>query len=585
MRLMEEHTLRQPVMVSRLPKFGSRPPGGANLPVANGSAIPSGPGAGTKALGAPRQNGIVRPPPTLSFKWKERAEPEESRGGAYRPQQQQQQQRAPVTAREIKRPSAPMATAVRRSASSVSSTSHRTAHHPASTRLAANHGLSNGHGGLSQSCDSLGLMPQDNMVRSQSFSHTTRVPGSGGTPIARSFSFNQELPRPTTTRQTPPTRSPLTLPTPTLNGARGGKMTGIARVQSAGTSLLAPANLKKPLLPAPASSKPSALSYRLMRPSLIRQPRPTPIGRAQEEPAKDLGQKGQREGSEGASVRDDALIAPQSSSPTKSAGSPTAAPQGLADLPPQARADEPRADDVLADTVTHGKARAEDSRVQDKTEHPESPVSETRLNDLRVADAREEDSTPAELTEVSPELDKPEVEEPRAADFCVESKTRAIDPSPAESNHDEISATAERGDLQESSPDKDGDAGPERVEGLPALCVTSVTGEPLEDMSLSSTSSLERSNDDTSEEYMDDFDNLGNGCGVLLLPPVLDEGFVQSEPLSEDTTQASRQQDVCSMTSLHSFLSESVDWGEMGLTGQFTRTHIINKKTTFYLAV
>lgn len=35
----------------------------------------------------------------------------------------------------------------------------------------------------------------------------------------------------------------------------------------------------------------------------------------------------------------------------------------------------------------------------------------------------------------------------------------------------------------------------------------SIVGETLEDMSLSSTSSLDRN--DTSQEYMDDFDNLG----------------------------------------------------------------------------
>lgn len=35
----------------------------------------------------------------------------------------------------------------------------------------------------------------------------------------------------------------------------------------------------------------------------------------------------------------------------------------------------------------------------------------------------------------------------------------------------------------------------------------SIAGEMLEDMSLSSTSSLDRN--DTSQEYMDDFDNLG----------------------------------------------------------------------------
>lgn len=44
----------------------------------------------------------------------------------------------------------------------------------------------------------------------------------------------------------------------------------------------------------------------------------------------------------------------------------------------------------------------------------------------------------------------------------------------------------------------------------------SIVGETLEDMSLSSNSSLDRN--DTSQEYMDDFDNLGNGgVGILLL--------------------------------------------------------------------
>ena len=50
---------------------------------------------------------------------------------------------------------------------------------------------------------------------------------------------------------------------------------------------------------------------------------------------------------------------------------------------------------------------------------------------------------------------------------------------------------------------------PER--GLSAAMVAqrevSILGETLEDMSLSSNSSLDRN--DTSQEYMDDFDNLG----------------------------------------------------------------------------
>uniref|UniRef100_A0A671LNH3 Coiled-coil serine-rich protein 2b n=1 Tax=Sinocyclocheilus anshuiensis TaxID=1608454 RepID=A0A671LNH3_9TELE len=73
-------------------------------------------------------------------------------------------------------------------------------------------------------------------------------------------------------------------------------------------------------------------------------------------------------------------------------------------------------------------------------------------------------------------------------------------------------------------------------------------GPSLEDMSLSSSSSVEHN--DTSEEYMDDFDNLGNGGETLL--PVLNEGKCNEES---------------SVTSLHTFLSETVDWAGMGLAG------------------
>uniref|UniRef100_A0A673HC19 Serine-rich coiled-coil domain-containing protein 2-like n=1 Tax=Sinocyclocheilus rhinocerous TaxID=307959 RepID=A0A673HC19_9TELE len=76
-------------------------------------------------------------------------------------------------------------------------------------------------------------------------------------------------------------------------------------------------------------------------------------------------------------------------------------------------------------------------------------------------------------------------------------------------------------------------------------------GPSLEDMSLSSSSSVEHN--DTSEEYMDDFDNLGNGGETLL--PVLNEGECNEES---------------SVTSLHTFLSETVDWAGMGLAGHET---------------
>lgn len=60
---------------------------------------------------------------------------------------------------------------------------------------------------------------------------------------------------------------------------------------------------------------------------------------------------------------------------------------------------------------------------------------------------------------------------------------------------------------------------PPGEEGLTAetasRCEVSIAGETLEDMSLSSSSSLDKN--DSSQEYMDDFDNLGNGGLNLLL--------------------------------------------------------------------
>ncbi|KAK3559892.1 hypothetical protein QTP86_026172 [Hemibagrus guttatus] len=88
--------------------------------------------------------------------------------------------------------------------------------------------------------------------------------------------------------------------------------------------------------------------------------------------------------------------------------------------------------------------------------------------------------------------------------------------------------------------------------------------EILEDMSLSSTSSLERN--DVSEEYIDDFDDLGSGGGILLMP--VSEGKIDRIGLfKEDHTLAVHCQEGSSLTSLHSFVSEAVDWAEIGLTG------------------
>ncbi|XP_036841430.1 serine-rich coiled-coil domain-containing protein 2 isoform X6 [Oncorhynchus mykiss] len=70
------------------------------------------------------------------------------------------------------------------------------------------------------------------------------------------------------------------------------------------------------------------------------------------------------------------------------------------------------------------------------------------------------------------------------------------------------------------------------------------TGEGLEDMSLSSASSLSRG--DTSEEFLDDFNNLADG------------------DVPDNRTRGS----TATQTRLRSFLNETMDWNEMGLSGR-----------------
>ncbi|XP_042252290.1 serine-rich coiled-coil domain-containing protein 2-like isoform X2 [Thunnus maccoyii] len=95
----------------------------------------------------------------------------------------------------------------------------------------------------------------------------------------------------------------------------------------------------------------------------------------------------------------------------------------------------------------------------------------------------------------------------------------------------------------------------------------SIVGETLEDMSLSSTSSLDRN--DTSQEYMDDFDNLGNGgVGIMLLSSKNDEddsGLDQSCTRFDDDKVAVNG--VTKATGL-CFLDDSMDWAGVRLSGE-----------------
>lgn len=121
-----------------------------------------------------------------------------------------------------------------------------------------------------------------------------------------------------------------------------------------------------------------------------------------------------------------------------------------------------------------------------------------------------------------------------------------------------------------TSPDPPSDLGgtPEESPGpSEAEHISRCPVEFPEDMSLSSTSSLEHV--DTSEEYLDDFDNLGDVNGLLQVLPPPREGLLQSQPRALiDNTPPSRQESTPSQTSLRSLLSDGVDWAEMGLTGE-----------------
>lgn len=124
-----------------------------------------------------------------------------------------------------------------------------------------------------------------------------------------------------------------------------------------------------------------------------------------------------------------------------------------------------------------------------------------------------------------------------------------------------------------SSTENSPESSPEdpEIQGLTAEPVSqaevSTVGETLEDMSLSSTSSLDRN--DTSQEYMDDFDNLGNGgIGILLFSSKNDEddsGLDQSCVRYDDDKVAvnsvTKGAGLC-------FLDEGMDWADMRLSGE-----------------
>lgn len=104
-------------------------------------------------------------------------------------------------------------------------------------------------------------------------------------------------------------------------------------------------------------------------------------------------------------------------------------------------------------------------------------------------------------------------------------------------------------DKVDSHSDSDGSSGGGKGGGESGVLRKSsgqTAGETLEDMSLSSVSSLDRG--DTSEEFLDDFDCVGDVFSDVDLPD-------------------NRKTGSATHTRLHSFLNETLDWDTMDLAG------------------
>lgn len=445
---MEDTTLKQPTMVSRLPKFGSRATP-ATGPLTNGSThnVSSG---WTKGLTVGKQNSIFRVPAPFPMKSRKGREDcaekvPESGEEAQVVLRSQQQPRSAVTVRQIRKPSAAPVGKTQRSIPMVPSTFPRNTTQPIKTTprnsalkqpsllqplcskvgasiVAPSQGSSSSpqeslQNSLSHSSDSLKSISVENVVRSQSFSYLKRPAVATNPTLTRSFSFNRatelakELPRPLA--QSPVARSPVTQASMVLD--RVAKPT----ISTSTISSIPPSTFKKSLLPNCTDGKPLSLSYKLMRPSLIKQPRSVMMVKIQGE-----------------------MKFTERDRDFEEKATPTSEPS----------------------SNTHSDGTT-----------PEEPISSKEANDSRGQSL-----------------------------------------------------------------------------------------EILEDMSLSSTSSLERN--DVSEEYMDDFDDLGNGGGILLMP--VHEGKNDQIGLFKDNNTLGQCKEGSSVTSLHSFVSESVDWAEMDLTGK-----------------
>ncbi|XP_016323926.1 serine-rich coiled-coil domain-containing protein 2-like isoform X1 [Sinocyclocheilus anshuiensis] len=445
---MERKAVKQLNMVSRLPKFASRPSGTTMTNLPQGSALPV---SSSESKGVPlgRHNNLTH---LQSLNWRK---DEEDIGNKVQHTDSLDEEtsvtiksRSPMMVN--KKPSPAAAVKCKSAVLTSQSSCPRSIPQPSKIRMttpkrlstwnplyndmATQNGVSGGNGRCGSSGPSVGHVPQQRTLQSklslsndsiksaskEIFTHSKRVACSTNPPITRSFSFNKatelakELPRPLA--QSPVARSSLIEPNTVLSKEKVSKYEMPRHSVTTSSHLLQTNTIKKSLLPSFSGNKPSVLSYRLTRPTLTKHPL----------------------------------------------------------------------------TVFPG------------TVQKEAELSENVQDTTKIAENSSEPSSNIESIETTP-------------------------------NETSFEAKEAEGSL----------------------------GPSLEDMSLSSSSSVEHN--DTSEEYMDDFDNLGNGGETLLLP-VLNEGLDHLGLCKDDSALITKCNEESSVTSLHTFLSETVDWAGMGLT-------------------
>ncbi|XP_076015383.1 serine-rich coiled-coil domain-containing protein 2 isoform X2 [Genypterus blacodes] len=482
---MEEKSSIRSAMVSRLPKFGGRSSASGSVPLSNGSSQSTTPTQDGKTTPpGTRTNGVICTSP-FSLKWKkdEGTNPscpttitctgDRSSEDKAQTQTQTQTQNSSL-GKELKN-SSPVTPKMRRSGCLMVAVSSPKAipKYPSkmSPKLGTKLGLSPLHGGpkvdqngssrmglpagpepdsclarsklrslrsssqdsLSHSEDNLQTLTQDNMVRSNSFTHFKQIPSPTSQPMTRSFSFNRavELAKPLANTQLQPPRSSFLKPPQmsngrvglglgTLNGFLGGA--GLSRGLKSSRSPPATSSLPNPsTLPVPTGGTPNALRKPLL-PSCVLN--------------KTLGSSG---GSLGYRL-------PR----------PGQAKQQKPLLPPLVKRDV-RPTEEVKDTEPTGEAEKAES-------HTDSDTSS---------------------------------------------------------------------------------GGEGRGRGGDEQCARQAAGETVDEMSFSSASSLDRG--DTSEEYLDDFERVGDA---------LSDGF-----LLDIKEQDSAQKH------LRSFLRETMEWGPVGLAG------------------